>query len=248
MQTLYRASPLEVPCRCGNCLVEEVGSQALLLSFLAVSLVLLPLFALGLLWFLRPIIDLFGTFVLTLCGVALVVGLALWSTLLQSVGRKYNITDAWKAGPGFFLKVALCPCAMNVRVGLHVDRAQGFYEPKRSVLETIELGGQLRRATTTQSQGFQGPCRRSWGPDSAHVCTCGTLYCAEDLTHCPTCGTMNQQAAARTDATGLDASHAAAAAAAVIEGLAHTEAHARRSKARRSTVRSSAGAIPLMTV
>merc|ERR1711920_193836 len=67
----------------------------------------------------------------------------LWSRVLLGVGIRYQILSAMDE-PGLFLwKTCACIIPMNVRVGLHVDRAQGFEEPRRQDIMTIELSDQF---------------------------------------------------------------------------------------------------------
>jgi len=62
-----------------------------------------------------------------------------WASLLRAVGEKYNIGQVQRRPQTFLLKACCCPCAMNVRVGLHVDRAQGFLKPSRAVRDMVAM-------------------------------------------------------------------------------------------------------------
>ncbi|CAE7323687.1 unnamed protein product [Symbiodinium pilosum] len=113
-RTLQRSLPLDVRC-CGKLLFRVETPRGAGLATLAVLLLIL---CVGL-------------------------GVALWAAILFAVGNKYQIAHLRKYPCLAFSKTCCCICAMNVRVGLHVDRAQGFFKPSRAVSAMIELQQQL---------------------------------------------------------------------------------------------------------
>lgn len=70
---------------------------------------------------------------------SLYAGGLFWAWLLRAVGEKYNIGQVQRNPQSFLLKATCCLCAMNVRVGLHVDRAQGFLKPSRAVRDMVAM-------------------------------------------------------------------------------------------------------------
>merc|ERR1712176_891344 len=77
------------------------------------------------------------------------VGALLWVWLLRAVGSKYNIVQVRRTPWAFLLKTCCCLCAMNIRVGLHVDRAQGYAKPQNAVqfmVRVAENMGVMRRS------------------------------------------------------------------------------------------------------
>lgn len=74
------------------------------------------------------------------CG----LGFLLWVLALASVGRKYNVKDTQTGPLTFLLKSCCCLCLMNVRVGLHVDRAQGFTPANKYVMQMVHLTEHVR--------------------------------------------------------------------------------------------------------
>lgn len=65
-----------------------------------------------------------------------------WGMALLAIGRKYQIKSAKEHPWCFLAKNCCCLCCMNVRVGLHVDRAQGFQKPPRLVGQMVEMSDQ----------------------------------------------------------------------------------------------------------
>lgn len=109
--TLRRAAPLDVKFLCFNC--SRLGERVC------------GTFAVVLLVFLLLVLT---------CGLA---GF-LWGSLLLAVCRKYNINEALTSPSCFICKACCCLGAMNFRVGLHVDRAQGFHPPDPAVFLAVE--------------------------------------------------------------------------------------------------------------
>lgn len=66
------------------------------------------------------------------------LAVTLTAALLLAVGKKYGIVQA-QSVYSFLCKSSCCPCLVNARVGLHVDRAQGFHQPPRAVRDMVEL-------------------------------------------------------------------------------------------------------------
>eukprot|EP00927_Polykrikos_kofoidii_P024140 TRINITY_DN22016_c0_g1_i2.p1 TRINITY_DN22016_c0_g1~~TRINITY_DN22016_c0_g1_i2.p1 ORF type:complete len:436 (-),score=42.19 TRINITY_DN22016_c0_g1_i2:36-1343(-) len=131
-KTLYRSAPLELhfPCK-----VLRITGPCSAAAYVAVVLLLLPIFGLG---------------------------LVLWCFALYSVGRKFMISECQPRCSfiRFFFKTFCCfLCAVNVRVGLHVDRSQGFKEPQRQVTNAIMLAARLQeRNGSSMPEG--SPSRR----------------------------------------------------------------------------------------
>lgn len=73
-----------------------------------------------------------------------------WARLLLGVGHKYNILTSLERPQTFLSKATSCICTFNVRVGLHVDRAQGYAEALRTDKTLVELSDQLRSADAPQ--------------------------------------------------------------------------------------------------
>jgi len=71
------------------------------------------------------------------------LGALLWGQLLVAVGIKYNIRQVQRWPLSFLMKASSCLCAMNVRVGLHVDRAQGFEKPSRAVRDMVQMAASM---------------------------------------------------------------------------------------------------------
>eukprot|EP00927_Polykrikos_kofoidii_P006180 TRINITY_DN12504_c0_g1_i1.p1 TRINITY_DN12504_c0_g1~~TRINITY_DN12504_c0_g1_i1.p1 ORF type:complete len:478 (-),score=26.19 TRINITY_DN12504_c0_g1_i1:94-1443(-) len=116
-QSLLRAAPLEIDCRCMQFRVVNAGSAARVV--IAVTL-LIPFLGLG---------------------------AVIWGLALYAIGRKYNVSLT-RLGRSFgefcCLKGGCCLCAMNIRAGVHVDRAQGFKHPTRPVRDLVSLGATLQ--------------------------------------------------------------------------------------------------------
>jgi len=100
---------------------------------------------------------------LSFLPLSLLLGAFLWAKLLVAVGEKYNITQVQRWPLCFLLKATGCLCAMNVRVGRHVDRAQGFLKPSRAVRDMVnmassmgyaQVGGGSRQAEADQRHGW----------------------------------------------------------------------------------------------
>jgi len=70
-------------------------------------------------------------------SLAFLGGLLLWAQIITAVGWKYNIKDSQQSC--FLMKACCCPCAYNVRVGLHIDRAQGFKKPNKYVEQMVQM-------------------------------------------------------------------------------------------------------------
>jgi len=102
-------------------------------------------------------------FTLVVCALLLCAGsgVVVWAALLVAVGRKYNVSQVQSKPLLFLLKSSLCPCMMSVRVGLHVDRAQGFCKPHRFMDHFIELSEAVHhRITMWQETGPKEQERR----------------------------------------------------------------------------------------
>jgi len=87
------------------------------------------------------------------------MGSLLWAQLLQAVGSKYNILQVLRTPCRFLAKACCCLCAMNVRVGLHVDRAQGFLKPARAVRDMVGMAqsvGVAVRESGVNTQPMRG--------------------------------------------------------------------------------------------
>mmetsp|Transcript_51626 Transcript_51626/g.99777 ORF Transcript_51626/g.99777 Transcript_51626/m.99777 type:complete len:488 (-) Transcript_51626:107-1570(-) len=78
-----------------------------------------------------------------------------WAWLLRAVGQRYNIEQVQKSPRSFLLKACCCLCAMNIRVGLHVDRAQGFNKPSRAVRDMVAMAESV--GANVQKSGLQAP-------------------------------------------------------------------------------------------
>lgn len=77
---------------------------------------------------------------------AVFMSLFWWSRLLMAVGSKYNVTETIDTPGKFMAKAMCCICAYNQRVGLHVDRAQGFREAHKADRTQVELSDSLAPA------------------------------------------------------------------------------------------------------
>jgi hypothetical protein len=75
------------------------------------------------------------------------MGLLLWAMLFAAVGWKYNIKEVQNSPCSFIWKACCCLCAMNVRVGLHVDRAQGFRKANKYVMQMVQMSEHVRVET-----------------------------------------------------------------------------------------------------
>jgi hypothetical protein len=109
-KTLCRASPLQLHW---PCISMQVNGPKAAACFVAATFLFLP----------------FG------------IGVVLWCFALYAVGRKYNISDT-VLGHSFaeFCCIKMCClCAMNVRVGLHVDRSQGFKPAPSEVHSAVNV-------------------------------------------------------------------------------------------------------------
>jgi len=81
-----------------------------------------------------------GTVVsLVLLVLAALWGCLLWAQMLAAVGLKYNIKDVQKNPYWFLVKTCCCLCPMNIRAGLHVDRAQGFRRANKFVEQMVQV-------------------------------------------------------------------------------------------------------------
>lgn len=130
--TLQRAAPVRVPC-----LRWRVGPEPLCLCVRPACLVATLAFLL-----LVPTLGLAGF---------------LWGCLFVAVGQKYNIREVQVSPTKFITKSCCCLCLMNVRIGRHVDRIQGFIKPKGDILQLVELSRRCTileggRATTVDQQ------------------------------------------------------------------------------------------------
>eukprot|EP00930_Biecheleria_cincta_P057901 TRINITY_DN43767_c0_g1_i1.p1 TRINITY_DN43767_c0_g1~~TRINITY_DN43767_c0_g1_i1.p1 ORF type:complete len:501 (-),score=68.75 TRINITY_DN43767_c0_g1_i1:56-1531(-) len=141
-RTLRRALPLEVDL-CGRVVQLKTAAQAWCAALSVIAL--LCTFSVGaLLWAVLgglgrcSGLDRCPGKVIVLLSAPGVAALS-WSALLVAVGRKYNISDILRGGRSAFFKTCCCVCAMNVRVGMHVDRAQGFFKPTRAVEVLVEV-------------------------------------------------------------------------------------------------------------
>lgn len=79
----------------------------------------------------------------------------LWARLLHGVGLKYNVTQAVEETHSFTARTMLCICAMNARVGLHVDRAQGFEPAVKGDLPVVELSNHIRTGNASREPPSQ---------------------------------------------------------------------------------------------
>lgn len=73
-----------------------------------------------------------------------------WARVLLGVGMKYNILEAMDKPDKFTCKTMACICCMNMRVGVHVDRAQGFDKVLKSDRTTVELSDTMRLMSPPQ--------------------------------------------------------------------------------------------------
>jgi len=140
--TLWRASPLDVRILGHGCRVTQDRAWAVAAG--AFALLLLG-YGLGLLcaWLLLLSASR-GRLAQVVAALALLwppsfLGALLWAQLLTDVGQKYSITQVQRSPLAFLLKASCCLSVMNVRVGLHVDRAQGFMKPSRTVRDMVLL-------------------------------------------------------------------------------------------------------------
>lgn len=74
----------------------------------------------------------------------------MWARILLGVAIKYNIKTAHEKPRAFLAKSIACICNMNVRIGLHVDRAQGYVKPKQEHALMVELSNELLRDPVQQ--------------------------------------------------------------------------------------------------
>jgi len=74
-----------------------------------------------------------------------------WARLLLGVGQKYNIKSAMETPCTSLIKNTICICTANVRVGLHVDRAQGYLGPGRAHETLVALSEALREQLREQA-------------------------------------------------------------------------------------------------
>lgn len=66
------------------------------------------------------------------------------------MGTKYQIKQAMDKPNSFVSQAMCCICAMNMRVGIHVDRAQGFLPPLKGDKIVVELSDQIRLVNPPQ--------------------------------------------------------------------------------------------------
>eukprot|EP00933_Yihiella_yeosuensis_P053823 TRINITY_DN52116_c0_g1_i1.p1 TRINITY_DN52116_c0_g1~~TRINITY_DN52116_c0_g1_i1.p1 ORF type:complete len:267 (+),score=11.28 TRINITY_DN52116_c0_g1_i1:116-802(+) len=124
--TLHRSAPLDLGL--ANLKVESAGRARALTMVVTLCI---SSFVVGAVFCVLTRRINLTVLVLLFC--CLVAGASIWAALLVAVGRKFKVGQVVESPFGFFLKSCCCLCAMNVRVGLHVDRAQGFTKPQRSV-------------------------------------------------------------------------------------------------------------------
>lgn len=161
--TLQRAAPLDVRILGSTCRVTQetacrVASAASFLLLLGCSLG--SALCLWLLLRLDHEHPVQATVALAILPPSWLLGTLLWAQLLVAVGQKYNVTQVQLRPLGFLLKASGCLCAMNLRVGLHVDRAHGFLKPSRAVRDMVQLAASMgyspfdgRTATAEVDQG-----------------------------------------------------------------------------------------------
>lgn len=88
----------------------------------------------------------FGPFVLFNVLVMLIViqfAMTIWSRVILGIGVKYQIVSVMDRPNTFTRKACCCLCPMNQRVGLHVDRAQGFLGVDKDNKELFQLSKKL---------------------------------------------------------------------------------------------------------
>lgn len=143
--TLRRAAPLRTGVLCCSCLFNQCSMVVLVMLVFGI-----PLLCAGVLYLVLsavPSLSEYQTSIGRILVIASLAWIALqWSRVLLSVGEKYNVRDATKHPVAFVFKTCVCICPMNVRVGLHVDRTQGFREAKREVMTMVELTENMGRA------------------------------------------------------------------------------------------------------
>jgi len=142
--SLHRSAPLNPGCGDSCRVTRDTASAAA-----AAALCLMVLGCCiggvlgGILWqigakqnfLIRQKVALFAVVFLPSCY----AGGLFWAWLLRAVGEKYNIGQVQRSPRAFLMKACCCICAMNVRVGLHVDRAQGFKKPSRAVRDMVAM-------------------------------------------------------------------------------------------------------------
>lgn len=143
--TLSRAAPLDIRLPCCSCtlLAHRALRAACGLTILILCLLLAPAVAVVLGWsWLKSAPRESLAMSAALLALPYGFGMLLWVLALSGVGRKYNVKDA--GGLAFIFKTCCCLCVMNVRVGLHVDRAQGFWKANKYVQQIVNLSGHVR--------------------------------------------------------------------------------------------------------
>lgn len=151
-QTISRSQPIKARLCCINCSLKGCSAVpviAIIFSF--------PLLA-GLLFMVRDQIwDLFKrvpvlkedeNYVLYLIILAIFFGIMttayFWIRILLGIATKYRILQAMDKPSSFMWRGICCVIALNTRVGLHVDRAQGFEKVLRTDQNMVELSDQIR--------------------------------------------------------------------------------------------------------
>lgn len=153
--TIKRAAPLKIKmckccnCACNACCALPLATVIFMLPILA-GLTFLPAVSTMLEEHVKniPVLGESESAVLYTSIILVVLSCFLavfwWARVLLGVGMKYNILEAMDKPDKFVCKAMFCICATNMRVGVHVDRAQGFEKVLKADRTTIELSDTMR--------------------------------------------------------------------------------------------------------
>lgn len=150
-QTVKRSAtiPLKCCCKCQCPLNGCCAAPLILIIFGLPVLALLtfePALSLMLEKQLESVDSLKGQTMLVSVGLTTLSILFLlfwWARILLGVGIKYGIPETLDKPNKFVAKTMACICSTNTRVGLHVDRAQGFEKVAKVDRTIIELSDQF---------------------------------------------------------------------------------------------------------
>lgn len=157
-QTLKRAAP--VSCKCCPCCNCPVGGCCALpvigfifLLPIVCALTFVPQIAAILVEQAKQLPEPIGNrddleqlvaiFSAVATGVSILFFIWAWSRILLGVGVKYQIQEAIEKPNATVCKAMCCLCCFNMRVAVHVDRAQGFIKVKKEDTTLIDLSDQM---------------------------------------------------------------------------------------------------------
>lgn len=159
-RTIERAAPMRARlCCCGSTYIRSCCALPITLWIFASPI----LFCVGIYFFnehrdelkkLNPYVeegiewlegDQQTAIIILVSGItlSLLISGFLWARVLLGVAVRYQIISAMDEPGSFLRKTIVCLCPMNVRVGLHVDRAQGFEPARRQDKSLIDLSDRV---------------------------------------------------------------------------------------------------------